>query len=377
MSDRIFDAIVLGVGGMGSATVFELARRGLRVLGLEQFDLVHDRGSSHGQTRVIRTAYYEHPSYVPLVQRSFELWHDLEQRTGEHLLTECGCLNVGPENSEIVRGASLSALEHNLAAEEIPNEELKRRFPIFHFPDGYHGALEQEAGLLYVEKCVRAHIDAARSLGAKVHANESVVEWSVNGNTVDVRTARNRYASARLVITAGPWASQLLARWGQYLRVMRQVMLWIGTRDERQFRRDAFPIYLAEVPEGYFYGFPVIDALGHKVAQHYGAPELRSPEQIDRTPGPADEAPVRTFLNQYLPMVDGPLRKAQVCTYTLTPDRHFILDRHPDHANVGIAAGFSGHGFKFAPVVGEIMADLVMSGPTELPIEMFRLGRFA
>jgi sarcosine oxidase len=193
---------------------------------------------------------------------------------------------------------------------------------------------------------------------------------------VEVQTDRGRYSAGGLVLTAGPWAGQLLRQWGQRLSVMRQVQLWFGTADDRAFRRDVFPIYLADLDGAYFYGLPVIDGHGHKVARHYGAPELTDPKGIDRTVTQDDEIPIRAFLNAHLPAVNGLLRHGQVCTYTLTPDRHFILDRHPDHANVAIAAGFSGHGFKFAPVVGEIMADLLTTGRTQHPIEMFGIGRF-
>jgi sarcosine oxidase len=375
MSARDFDAIVVGVGGMGAATLYELARRGLRVLGLEQFDLGHDRGSSHGITRVIRKAYYEHPSYVPLVRRAFEHWCDLEQLTGKHLLTECACLNVGSPDGELVQGVRRSAAEHALAVEELDAAEIRRRYSPFHFPADFRGIQEHEAGFLFVEECVTAYIGAARNLGTEIHSRETVLEWTAAADQVEVRTAAGRYAAARLILTAGPWAAQLLADLGRPLRVMRQVMQWFGTRDDRLFHRDRFPIYLAQVPEGYFYGLPVIDELGHKVARHYGAPELTSPDEIDHQPKPVDEVSVRQFLNRYLPDVDGPVRQAQVCTYTLTPDRHFILDLHPTHKNVAIAAGFSGHGFKFAPVVGEIMADLVVDGKTNLSIDMFRIGR--
>ncbi|MFL5340475.1 MAG: N-methyl-L-tryptophan oxidase [Gemmataceae bacterium] len=373
---RRLDVIVVGVGGMGSATCFELARRGLRVLGLEQFDLGHDRGSSHGLTRVIRKAYYEHPSYVPLVRRAYERWYDLEQLTGRHLLTECGCLNVGPPGGELVGGVRRSAAEHGLPVEELTGTEIGQRFP-FRLPTEFVGVLEREAGFLFVEQCVAAHVEAARKLGAEIHNRERVVSWNSTGRGIDVQTERDRYTAAALVLTAGPWAAGLLERWGRRLSVMRQTMLWFGTSDDCLFRRDRFPIYLAEVPDGYFYGLPVIDGNGHKVARHYGAPELAAPDEIDRSADDADEAPVRAFLNRYLPAVDGPLRRAQVCTYTLTPDRHFVLDRHPEHGNVAIASGFSGHGFKFAPVVGEIMADLATDGKTRYPIEMFRMGRFA
>ena len=193
---------------------------------------------------------------------------------------------------------------------------------------------------------------------------------------MEVQTAKGRYAAARLVLTAGPWAGELLARHGAVLRVMRQVPCWFGTSDDRRFAHDRFPIFIAETPIGAFYGLPAIDSNGVKVAQHYGAPELGDPSSIDRTATAADEEQVRSFLHRFLPSANGPRRHASVCIYTLTPDRHFILDRHPEHANVAIATGFSGHGFKFASVVGEIMADLVESGRTAAPIELFRIGRF-
>ena len=376
MAGNSFDVIVLGVGGMGSAACFELARRGLHVLGLEQFPLVHDQGSSHGQTRIILTAYFEHPDYVPLLQRAWQRWYELERLRGVHLLTECGCLNWGRPDSAVVRGVYESAKQHGLSIEVLDGQNLRRRYPQFRLDDDYVGVLEHQGGFLYVEACVRAHIEAASQYGATIHAEEPAVSWSADSNGVNVVTTKGAYRSEKLVITAGPWAGQLLAAQGANLRVMRQAVLWFGTQDDQAFQRDRFPVYIAESPEGHFYGFPVIDGFGHKAARHYGAPELISADQIDRQPRPEDEAPVRDFLSKHLPSASGRVRRSQVCTYTLSPDRHFIIDVHPDHPNVSFAAGFSGHGFKFASVVGEIMADLVEKGSTELPIEKFRLGRF-
>jgi sarcosine oxidase len=236
--------------------------------------------------------------------------------------------------------------------------------------------MEHEAGFLFVEDCVASHLEAARNFGAEIHANEPAKNWRAAGRGVEVETDNCRYFADRLVITAGPWAGLLLANWAKPLTVMRQTLHWFGTADDSQFRRGRFPIYLAEVPEAIFYGLPAIDANGHKVARHYGSPELPDVNAIDRTVTAEDEVPVRSFLNRYLPTVNGPQTRAEVCIYTLTPDRHFILDLHPEHPQVAIAAGFSGHGFKFASAVGEIMADLVETGSTKLPIDMFRLGRF-
>jgi sarcosine oxidase len=375
MAQSTFDVIVIGAGGMGSATAFELTRRGRSVLALEQFPLVHDRGSSHGHTRIIRRAYYEHPAYVPLVRRAFERWYDLEQRTGRHLLTECECLSIGTPDGEVVTGVLASAREHKLDVELFNAAALRNRFPQFRIPADYCGVLERDAGLLYVEECVRAHLEQARTLGATIRAEEPATSWTSDGKSVTVTTANGAYQAAALVLTAGPWAGRWLADWGAPLRVMRQTMLWFGTADDSRFRRDVFPIFLADVPGGPFYGLPVIDGRGLKVARHYSAPELNDPDEIQREVRPEDEPPVRQFLNAYMPEVNGPLRFAQTCIYTLSPDRHFIMDRHPEHSNVAVATGFSGHGFKFASVVGEVMADLAESGRTSWPIDMFTFAR--
>jgi len=376
MPTNHFDVIVLGVGGMGSAACFELARRGLKVLGLEQFPLVHDRGSSHGQTRIIRTAYYEHPNYVPLLRRSFERWYELERLRGLHLLTECGCLSIGRPVSDVVAGVRQSARQHHLGIEVFSPEELRRRFPQFRFSDDFIAVLEHQAGFLYVEECVRAHIDQARQMGATIQAEEPAHSWHVDGAGVAVTTAKGTYRAAKLVITAGPWAAKMLTTLADNLRVMRQTLLWFGTADDSAFQRDRFPVWIAEVPEGYFYGLPIIDNCGLKMARHYGAPELQTPEEIDPIVRPEDEHPARAFLKEHLPLVNGPIRRSETCIYTLSPDRHFVVDLHPEHSQVAFAAGFSGHGFKFASVVGEILADLTTQGKTELPIDMFRCNRF-
>ena len=376
MSAKTFDAIVIGVGGMGSATACELARRGRRVLALEQFALGHDRGSSHGHTRIIRKAYYEHPDYVPLVCRAFERWYDLEQRQGIHLLTECPCLSIGHLDSPMIVGVRASAAQHQLPVETLSATELQHRYPAFRFGDEYVGVLERSAGFLYVDDCVQAHACEAVRLGATIQDHEPVVSWQANEREVIVQTTAERYTATRLILTAGPWAGQLLARHGAFLRVMRQVVQWFGTGEDTLFRRDVFPLYIADTPQGHFYGFPVLNANGAKVAQHYGAPEVNAPSEIERAIKPKDEETTRSFLRQHLPGINGPCRRASVCLYTLTPDRHFVIDLHPDHANVAVAAGFSGHGFKFASVVGEILADLADNGRTELPIEMFRINRF-
>jgi sarcosine oxidase len=374
MSDNTYDAIVLGVGGMGSAAALELARRGRRVLGLEQFALGHDQGSSHGRTRIIRKAYYEHPNYVPLVNRAYDRWHELEQRQGGTLLTPCACLSIGQPDGELVAGVRESAERHGLPVEQLDPSALRRRYPAFHFNDEYVGVLEHSAGVLYVDDCVQAQVAEARRLGTVIRDKEPVVSWKAEGGGVVVETTVGCYAADRLVVTAGPWAARLLGDLGSCLTVMRQVVFWFSVDDA--FRKEVFPIFIADTPEGAFYGLPALNADGLKVARHYGAPELSDPSEVSRTLTVEDEAPVRRFLRAHLPAADRTVRHASVCIYTLTPDRHFLIDVHPEHPQVVFAAGFSGHGFKFASVVGEILADLAEQGRTDHPIEMFRLARF-
>lgn len=376
MTPTRYDVIVLGVGGMGSAALFELARRGRRVLGLEQFAPGHDRGSSHGQTRVIRKAYYEHPDYVPLLRRACERWYDLEQRCGRRLFVECGCLSIGPPGGEVVPGVRRAADQHGLPVEPLTAGELRRRFPAFRFGDDVVAVLEREAGFLYVEECVRAHADEARRLGADLRDGEPAVSWEATAGGVVVRTAKGVYAADRLVITAGAWAGRVLAGLGLPLTVLRKVLLWFGTSAPASLRRDVFPVYMAETPGGLFYGFPVIDGLGHKVARHDGGELVGDPEALDRAVTDADAEECRAFLRAHLPAADGALRAGKVCLYTVTPDHHFVIDLHPGRPQVVIAAGFSGHGFKFASVVGEVLADLAENGRTDLPVGMFRIARF-
>jgi sarcosine oxidase len=371
-----YDAIVLGLGGMGSATAATLSRRGLRVLGIEQFDRGHALGSSHGHTRIIRTAYYEHPDYVPLCQSAFAAWYELEQCTGRHLLTQCPCLNLGPKNSDLIHGVTEAADQHRLDVQQLGPGKLRQWYPQFQFDDDIFGIMETASGFLYVDDCVRALQDDAIAHGAELRFGEPVLEWKCVGDTVAVRTAWETLSAARLVVTAGPWARVMLADLHLPLTVMRQVPMWFRPTQPDQFRRDRFPIFIADLPGAAFYGLPMIDPRGVKVAMHYGSPELPGPESVNRNVSDADEVPARQFLNQYLPAAAGPRTHASACLYTLTPDRHFIIDRHPEHANVAIAAGFSGHGFKFVPVVGEALADLVTEGKTQHPVGMFSLRRF-
>jgi sarcosine oxidase len=373
-----YDAIVLGLGGMGSAAAYHLAACGASVLGLEQFPLVHRRGSSHGHTRIIRTAYYEHPDYVPLVRRSFMLWHELGAQLGRKLLTPLPCLSLGPPESELIRGVEKAAAEHRLDTERLSADALKWRYRQFRMPADMVGVIEQSAGALFVEECVRAYLDAAASTGrADLRAEEPAASWASHPTHVAVTTARGTYTAAHLVVTAGAWAASLLADLGVPLRVMRQVQHWFMPADPIAFGPDRFPVFIADTPAGAFYGLPSLAGQGLKLAGHYAAPELMSPDKVDWAVTDADSDSAVAFLRNHMPTAaDRPVR-SEVCMYTLSPDRHFVIDRHPYHPRVSVACGFSGHGFKFSPVVGEILADLALTGTTSHPIGLFRANRFS
>ncbi|MCS6852053.1 MAG: N-methyl-L-tryptophan oxidase [Gemmataceae bacterium] len=375
MLSKTYDMIVLGLGAMGGATAFELARRGHSVLGLEQYALGHDRGSSHGQTRIIRRAYFEGPEYVPLLHRAYERWYELEQRTGRHLFTVCGCLSIGPPDGTLLAGIRRAAAAHHLDVEPLSPAELRQRYPPFQFADTFHAVYEPHAGFLLAEECVRAHLDEACRLGADLRADEPVVSWEPVGLGVVVRTARGSYAASRLIITAGSWTGALLRDLSLPLTVRRKVVFWFSPPDPRPFLRHRFPVYLCETSQGFYYGFPALDPGGVKVARHDGGDLVPDPSALSRVVQPEEARDCLEFLERHLPAAVGPRSRASVCLYTMTPDAHFVLDQHPECPAVVLGAGFSGHGFKFASVVGEILADLAEIGHSRQAIGMFRLTR--
>ena len=371
------DVIVLGLGAMGSAAAYHLARRRVSVIGLEQYTAVHDRGSSHGHSRIIREAYFEHPDYVPLIQRAYEQWRALQEECDASLLIMTGGLMIGPRDGVLVQGALASARAHHLPHELIPADEIQRRFPPFRVPHEMVAVQEPNAGVLHPEACIRAHLDGATAAGAMLRFEEPVLQWTADEHAVNVVTKQGRYSAARLVITAGPWAPQVLAALDLPLQVERNVMYWFAPRAEAAaFAPTRFPIYICEYrPSAFFYGFPSQSDGTVKVAHHHSG-DFCSPSTLRRDVAPAEVTRIRVLLEAHLPAASGELRATAACMYTNTPDFHFIIDRHPQHSQVTLACGFSGHGFKFSSVVGEVLADLALDGWTRHPIALFRLPRF-
>ncbi len=377
MPHASYDAIVLGAGGVGSAAMWRLAKRGLRVLGIDRFAPPHDRGSSHGQTRIIRQAYFEHADYVPLLLESYRLWAELEAATGRRLLRETGLVEVGPADGVVVPGVLQAARRHGLDVEQLSAAEIERRWPALRVPGNLVGVFERRAGLLAVEDCVQAQLAAALAAGAELRVGSEVLAWSVDGAGVNVETRSGRFTADRLVVAAGAWSGKLLASLDLKLRVLRKVLMWYPTGDATTHADAGFPCYLFELPDaGIFYGFPAIDRRGLKAAEHSGGAPVDDPGAVNRGLHEQDRQPVKAFLRSHLPAAELPCREHAVCMYTMSPDEHFIVDRHPDHEQVAFAAGLSGHGFKFTPVLGAALADLAIDGKSDLPIGFLSLGRF-
>jgi sarcosine oxidase len=372
-----YDVIVLGIGGMGSATAYHLARRGKRVLGLERFQIPHEMGSSHGLTRIIRLAYYEHPGYVPLLRRSYELWRELQQAAGEQLLYVTGSIDAGEADGEVVQGSLLSCRLHDLPHELLSGAELARRFPGYQLPVDYLALLQPDGGFLLPERCIVSHATAARELGAEIRTGEQVLDWEPRTDGVAVMTERGEYVADRLVVTAGPWASKLLPGLAALAVPERQVLGWFEVADPALFALERFPVFNLLVPEGRYYGFPEFQVPGLKIGLYHHLEEQVDPDTVDRDTHARDEQVLRRAVERYFPAANGRTLATKVCMFTNSPDEHFILDLHPDDPRISIAAGFSGHGFKFCSVVGEIMADLAERGETRHDISLFRLGRFS
>jgi sarcosine oxidase len=377
MASGRYDAIVVGVGGMGSAACRHLARRGKRVLGLEQHDVPHELGSSHGVTRIIRKAYYEHPDYVPLVSRAYELWRELEREAGEELLVENGCVNAAAPDSFVIEGALRSCREHGIPHELLEPAEVARRWPAYRLPAGSVALVEPSGGYLLSERCVVAHVFGALRHGAEIRARERVLDWEeAPGGGVRVRSERGEYEAESLVLTAGAWNDRVARLPRPLVEAERQVLGWFQPLRPELFEPRAFPVFVLLAEEGFYYGFPVVSVPGFKIGLYRHLEEKVDPDGPRRPPDAEDERVLRACVERYFPDGNGPTMALKPCLFELSPDEHFVVDRHPESPHVVVGAGFSGHGFKFCSAVGEVLADLALDGATRHPIGFFSLERF-
>jgi sarcosine oxidase len=377
-----YDVIVVGVGSMGSAAVHTLAARGLSVLGLERYGPAHDQGSAHGGSRIIRQSYFEGPAYVPLLQRAFEGWRELQEQSGRDLLRLSGGIYIGDPDNPVVIGSRAAALIHGLPHEVLDAAEITSRFPTMRPPDHAVGVYEPNAGYVCPEETVLAGVDLARRHGAVLCFDEPVTGWRTTlGGGVEVITATGRYGADRLVLTPGAWAPELLPGVTPIL-VERQIFYWFEpdftTGVPYEAYADGHPVYIEETDgNGMLYGFPMIDgpAGGLKLAFYRQNVGFTTPETIDRTVHAEEVDAMRRRAVQLFPHLTGPLVRAATCMYASAPDDHFVIGLLDGMSQVVVACGFSGHGFKFVPVVGEIVADLVQAGTTEHDIDLFDIDR--
>lgn len=377
MGRETYDVIVLGLGAMGSAAMYYLAECGARVCGIERHGIAHDLGSSHGGSRVFRKAYFEHPDYIPLLERSHAAWQKLEQATGVELFVQSGLILSGVPESPLIRGLDACYAAHDLPHRKMSAGEARAEFTQFRLPGDHVVYYDPEAGYLRPEACIEQHVAMAQQEGATLLLHEDALAWRSGGRSVTVTTNQREISASNLVLTAGPWAAGTLGELGVRFRVLRKVQLWYSAPDMTRYRIGEMPCFYVDTNYGSFYGFPAQDELGIKIAEHTGGNPVDDPDNLNRGLEAEDETKIRRLLNDVFPSMEPHRTHFSVCMYSMTPDHHFIIDKHPRHENVIIAAGFSGHGFKFAPVVGEILADLVVDGTTMHPLELFKIDRFA
>jgi len=358
---------------MGSAVCRALSKRGHQAIGFEQFDIAHGLGSSHGESRLIRQAYFEHPDYVPLLKSAYSLWREVQEESGKHLFHRTGLVLFGPRgNSRVLAGVREAAQKYAIPTESFGSKEALRRYPLLKAGGDDEAILEPGAGFLEVERCVATQAALAVRDGAEIRTGAKVLGWDASPSGVVVTLTTGKVEVDRLVITSGAWARDLLSELGVSLSVHRNLLFWYSAPDWYS----KGPCWAFERGRNFFYGFPKISAFGVKVANHVPGRPLDRPEDLTTAGWESDESTVRAFLRETLPELAWPPSKVAACMYELSPDEHFIVDRHPAHSNVVVGAGFSGHGFKFSPVIGEALADLADSGATKHPIGFLGLNRF-
>ncbi len=389
--DKYFDVIIVGGGSMGSATAYNLAKNGQKVLLLEQFDFIHENGAHGGQTRLIRKAYFEHPDYVPLLLRAYENWADLERETQEKVYFETGIIYFGKHEDELLENTKASARLYDLKLDTLNLADAKQKYPVFEaIPNDWACLFEPEAGFLLVEKCVQLFLQQALKYGAALKAREKVMNWRENtyGTSrdsregVEVTTDKAVYKANKLIFTAGAWTDKLLQDLNVPLKVTRQVLGWVKPENWTDFTMDKFVCWgISDAKAGLYYGMPILNnedtsgPIGLKLGSHLHG-DIVNPDNVDRHIYEADEATFRECLEKYMPSANGDILAIKTCLYTNSPDENFIIDQHPLSKNVILACGFSGHGFKFASVIGEILSDLAIYGETKQPIEFLSLKRF-
>jgi sarcosine oxidase len=371
------DVAVVGLGAMGSATTYALAHRGVRVIGIDRFEPPHDRGSSHGESRVIRMSYFEDPAYVPLLQLAFERWRRLESDTDQRVLTITGVIEAGYKGAPLVESSVQSAVQHGLPYEVLRPSEVNRRFPAFSLPGDWDCVFQPDGGVLRPEKAIQLFLSAARGLGAQFCLNTVVRSVQPVSDHAEIQLESGEILEAgSVVLCAGPWISEIIPELRSHLVLTRQPLVWFRPCDQELVRADRMPVFLLQTEGDLVYGFPDLFGTGVKVASHLSGGDLPDPGAPRSEASDEEKAYLGTVLKRYVPAASGDPYRATTCIYTRAPDGHFVLGLHPHHPQIVIASPCSGHGFKFASVFGEVLADLATGQTTDKPIGLFRPGRF-
>jgi sarcosine oxidase len=374
---KTFDVIVVGVGTMGAAACYQLAKRGVSVLGLEKYDIPNAMGAAAGYSRMIRLAYFEHPDYVPLLRRSYELWEQLQSDIGREVIKITGGVLMGPPGAEVLEGSLRSVRQHDLPHELLDAKEAAKRFPQFRLPEDYSCLHDHRAGLVIPERAVAGYAELALGGGAELHGQEGVISWEPSKEGVVVRTHKGQYSAGKILFCGGAWTEKLVRDLGVPLTVTRQPLVWVWPKDPSLFGLGKMPVWIMEHRDGSnHYGFPMLpDNPGFKLASHKRTAPTDA-DTLERNVIDSDEENVRWVLRDHIPQADGPVLSVRVCMYTNSPDHQFIIDHHPSLANVTVACGFSGHGFKCASGLGEVLSQMVLDGKSKLPMDFLGLKRF-
>ncbi len=375
----IYDAIVIGLGSMGSSTLYQLTNKHENVLGIEQFYISHDRGSHFGQSRLIRKAYFEHPDYVPLLKRSYQLWEELDELTSSSIVEKTGLIYFGKPEGHVISGVLESAKKYHIAVDVFNREECKKQYPQFNLPDDYIGVLEPDAGFVRPELTISSYVQLAMDQGADVRTEERVLEWRSSNGEVTIVTDSNEYVGRKVVITAGPFVKELLP--DMPTTTTRQHLVWFETDSSHKLDLGNFPCWGIEFENQLYYGFPTLPEVdgplgGFKVGRHHPGPSVKPRSMVEDSSRKQETDVLHQFLRKWMPDINATPSYVSDCLYTMTEDENFLIDAGESNGSVVYGSGFSGHGFKFVPVIGEVLSDLIVKGETNLPIEFLSANRF-
>jgi sarcosine oxidase len=382
--NKQFDYIVIGVGSMGSSTCYHLAKSGASVLGIEQFELAHEMGAHSGQSRIVRKAYFEHPDYIPLLERAYHNWRKIEAVSGNKIYHQTGLFYGGPKGHEIIENIRSAAAQYQIPLMESKNGDQLDISALFEMPADYEWIYEPEAGFVETEKAILTYVQEAEKLGAIIQQHEQVFGWELTNEGVEVKTSKGTYSCKKIIVTAGPWSAKLMPTIKDQLTITRQTLIWIQPNADEAFKSPGFPCWFMvdKHQPGAYYGFPIADIkdaknpIGFKFAYHYPGKET-DPDQVDREISENDKKPLLNFIDQYIPKAKGQVLGVKTCLYSNSQDEHFVIDFVPEsNGRVCFARGFSGHGFKFVSVIGEIMSDFAIHGNSHLPIKFLSANRF-